>query len=70
MYAMVGSRPDLAYDVGMVCIYMSKPGKRTLVSNKMDNEIHKRAMKLNLTFKKGKDFKVRGYSIQITEVTR
>lgn len=41
-----------------------------MVSNKMDNEIHKRALKLNLTFKKGKDFKVRCYSIQITEVTR
>lgn len=27
MYAMVGSRPDLAYAVGIVCRYMSKPGR-------------------------------------------
>lgn len=27
MYAMVGSTPDLAYAVGMVCGFMSKPGK-------------------------------------------
>lgn len=27
MYAMVGSRPDLAYAMGMVCKYMIKPGR-------------------------------------------
>lgn len=27
MYAMVGSRPDLAYAVGLVSRYMGRPGK-------------------------------------------
>lgn len=27
MYAMVGSKPDLAYAVGLVCRYMSKPAR-------------------------------------------
>jgi len=26
MYAMIGSRPDLAHAVGVVSIFMSKPG--------------------------------------------
>ena len=27
MYAMVGSRPDLAFDVGLVSRFMSKPSR-------------------------------------------
>lgn len=34
MYAMVGSRPDLAYDVGIMCIYMSKSGREHWLATK------------------------------------
>ncbi|WZY89691.1 hypothetical protein YC2023_046426 [Brassica napus] len=61
MYAMVGSRPDLAYAVGMVCRYMSKPGREHWLATKWIMRYVKGALRLNLTFKKSKDFKVRGY---------
>ena len=61
MYAMVGSRPDLAYAVGMVCRYMSKPGRDHWLAVKWIMRYVKGALGLNLTFAKGEDFKVRGY---------
>ncbi|KAL0726856.1 hypothetical protein Bca4012_022949 [Brassica carinata] len=61
MYAMVGSRPDLAYGVGLVSRYMSKPG-----------EIHWEAIKWLLRYikvrgstahyTKSKEFKIQGFS--------
>lgn len=42
MYAMVGTRPDLAYGIGMISRYMSKPG-----------EIHWEAVKWLLRYIKG-----------------
>lgn len=61
MYAMVGSRPDLAYAVGLVSRFMSRPG-----------EIHWEAVKWLLRYMKGssevqlvctqeKEFKIQGY---------
>lgn len=61
MYAMVGSRPDLAYAVGLVCRYMSKPGREHWLAVKWIMRYVKGAMELNLTFMKGSDFRVRGY---------
>lgn len=62
MYAMVGSRPDLAYGIGLVSRYMSKPG-----------EIHWEAIKWLLKYingtvnlqahsTKSKEFKIQGFS--------
>lgn len=61
MYAMVGSRPDLAYAVGLVCRYMSKPGKEHWLAVKWIMRYIKGALGINLTFTRGSDFKVRGY---------
>lgn len=61
MYAMVGSRPDLAYAVGMVCRYMSNPGKDHWLAVKWIMRYLKGALELNLTFTKGDKFEVRGY---------
>ena len=61
MYAMVGSRPDLAYAVGVVCRYMSKPGREHWLAVKCIMRYVKGALGLNLTFSKGAYFKVRGY---------
>lgn len=61
MYAMVGSRPDLAYAVGLVCRYMSKPARSHWLAVKWIMRYIKGALKVNLTFKRGEDFKIRGY---------
>lgn len=61
MYAMVGSRPDLAYAVGLVCRYMSAPGREHWLAVKWIMRYLRGALKLNLTFKKSSDFKIRGY---------
>lgn len=61
MYAMIGSRPDLAYGLGLVSRFMSKPG-----------EIHWEAVKwllryitgslgVHLVYTKDKDFLVQGF---------
>ncbi|XP_056848947.1 secreted RxLR effector protein 161-like [Raphanus sativus] len=61
MYAMVGSRPDLAYAVGMGCRYMSQPGREHWSAVKWIMRYIRGALKVNLSFKKGEDFKIRGY---------
>ena len=61
MYTMVGSRQDLTYVVGMVCRYMSKPGRDHWLAVKWIMLYIKRALDLNLTFTKKENFKVRGY---------
>ena len=35
--------------------------KESLVSSEMDHEVYKGSVNLNLTFKRGDDFKIRGY---------
>lgn len=65
MYAMVGSRPDLAYAVGVVCRYMSKPARSHWSAVKWIMRYIKGAMGLSLTFKRGEDFKIRGYCIRL-----
>ena len=61
MYAMVGSRPDLAYAVGVVCRFMSKPGVSHWLAVKWIMKYVRGALKLNLTFTKNEDFMIRGY---------
>ena len=61
MYAMVGSRPDLAYAVGLVCRFMSKPGTKHWLAVKWVMRYVKGALGVNLTFRKGEDMRVRGY---------
>lgn len=62
MYAMVGTRPDMAYVIGLISRFMNKLG-----------EIHWEAVKwlliyvkgssyLNLVFTRNKDLRVQGYS--------
>lgn len=61
MYAMVGSRPELAYAVGLVCRYMGKPGKDHWLAVKWIMQYIRGALKTNLTFTKEDNFKVKGY---------
>src|SRR5690606_33077814 len=61
MYAMVGSRPDLAYAVGLVCRFMSKPGTEHWLAVKWIMRYVKGALKVHLTFTRNEDFKIRGY---------
>lgn len=60
MYAMVGSRPDLVYAVGLVCKYMSKPVRSHWSAVIWIILYIKGALNLNLTFRRGEDFKLRG----------
>lgn len=61
MYAMVGSRPDLAYGLGLVSRYMGKPGTEHWAAVKWMLRYIKGAASLSLLFTKGSDFQVRGY---------
>jgi len=61
MYAMVGSRPDLAYAVGVVCRFMNKPGTDHCLAVKWIMKYVKGALRLNLTFTSNEDFMIRGY---------
>lgn len=61
MYAMVGSRPDLAYVVGLICRFMSKPSTKHWLAVKWVMRYVKGELGVNLTFKKSEDFRIRGY---------
>ena len=61
MYAMVGSRPDLAYGLGLVSRYMGKPGTDHWAAVKWIMRYLKGAAKLSLMFSKGSDFQGRGF---------
>ena len=61
MYAMVGSRPDLAYAIGLVSRYMGKPGKEHWAAVKWIMRYLKGAAGYCLTFTRGQDFLVRGF---------
>ena len=58
MYAMVGSRPDLAYGLGLVSRYMGKPGTEHWAAVKWIMRYLKGAARLSLLFSKGSDFQV------------
>ena len=61
MYAMVGSRPDLCFAVGLISRYMSKPGRIHWEAVKWVMRYLKGALDSDLLFTKGEDFKVRGF---------
>ncbi|XP_048604819.1 secreted RxLR effector protein 161-like [Brassica napus] len=61
MYAMVGSRPDLAYAVGLVSRYMGRPGKEHWSAVKWIMRYIRGAAGYGLTFTKCSDFLVRGF---------
>ncbi|CAA7029323.1 unnamed protein product [Microthlaspi erraticum] len=61
MYAMVGSRPDLAYAVGMVSRYMGKPGREHWSAVQWILRYLKGAASKCLTFTKDSELKVTGY---------
>ena len=42
MYAMVCTRPDLIFDVSVVCRFMSNPGKSSLESSQVDSALFER----------------------------
>ncbi|CAA7015031.1 unnamed protein product [Microthlaspi erraticum] len=61
MYAMVGTRPDLAYAIGLVSRFMSKPGSIHWEAVKWLLRYVKRSSDLSLVFRRNKDFRVQGY---------
>ena len=62
MYAIVGSRPDLAYGVGLVSRYMSRPGELHWEAITWLLRYIKGASKVCLTYTKGKEFAIEGFS--------
>ena len=61
MYSMVGTRPDIAYAVGLVSRFMSCPSREHWSAVKWVLRYIKSSADLKLTFTKSKEFKVRGY---------
>lgn len=62
MYAMVGSRPDLAYAVGLVSKFMSKPNCEHWEAVKCILRYLQGAMDVCLTFSKSDHFGIEGFS--------
>ncbi|KAG7554626.1 GAG-pre-integrase domain [Arabidopsis suecica] len=61
MYSMIGTRPDLAYSVGIISRFMSKPIKEHWLGVKWVLRYIKGSLKMKLCYKKGADFILRGY---------
>jgi len=61
MYSMIGSRPDLAYLVGVVSRFMSKPSKAHWQAVKWVMRYMKGTQDTCLRFKKDDKFEIRGY---------
>ncbi|KAG7563868.1 Integrase catalytic core [Arabidopsis suecica] len=61
MYAMIGTRPDLAYAICLVRRYMSRPGSMHWEAVKWIMRYLKGSQDLNLVFTKEKEFRVTGY---------
>uniref|UniRef100_A0A1J3IJ96 Retrovirus-related Pol polyprotein from transposon TNT 1-94 n=1 Tax=Noccaea caerulescens TaxID=107243 RepID=A0A1J3IJ96_NOCCA len=61
MYSMIGTRPDLAYPIGLVCRFMSKPIKEHWLAVKWVMRYIKGSMETKLCYKKAGDFVIRGY---------
>ncbi|XP_056857206.1 secreted RxLR effector protein 161-like [Raphanus sativus] len=62
MYAMVGSRPDLAFAVGLVSRFMSKPNREHWEAVKCILWYLQGAMDVCLTFSKSDHFGIEGFS--------
>lgn len=62
MYAMVGSRPDIAHAVGVVSKFMGKPGRKHWEAVKWILRYIRGTTEFGLWFKKGEEFRVEGYS--------
>jgi len=62
MYAMVGTRPDIAQAIGVLSRFMSKPGKIHWTAVKWLLRYLKGSTDLNLVFTREKDFRVQGFS--------
>lgn len=61
MYAMIGTRPDLAYPVGVISRYMSNPIRDHWSAVKWVLRYIKGTLTTKLHFKKSSDFRVTGY---------
>lgn len=61
MYAMTGTRPDLAYAVGLVCRFMSKPLKEHWLAVKWVMRYIKGTRDVKLCYTNEGDFEVEGY---------
>lgn len=62
MYAMVGFRPDLGYAVGLVCRFMSSPGRDHWSAVKWILRYLKGTLKTRLMFRKHSEFGIEGFS--------
>lgn len=61
MYSMIGTRPDLAYPVGMICRFMGNPIKEHWLGVKWVLRYIRGTMETKLCYKKGSEFVLRGY---------
>ncbi|KAL1189497.1 Retrovirus-related Pol polyprotein from transposon TNT 1-94 [Cardamine amara subsp. amara] len=61
MYSMIGTRPDLAYPVGIISRFMSKPIKEHWLGVKWVLRYIKGTLKMKLCYGKGSEFILRGY---------
>ena len=61
MYAMVGSRPDLGYAVGLISRFMSEPGREHWLAAKWVLRYLKGATRRCLTFTKHSEFSIQGF---------
>ncbi|WZZ01660.1 hypothetical protein YC2023_073988 [Brassica napus] len=61
MYAMVGSRPDLGFAVGLISRYMSEPGREHWAAAKWVLRYLTGATGRCLTFTKGSKFSIEGF---------
>lgn len=61
MYAMIGSRPDLAYAVGLVSRFMSRPGEIHWEAVKWLLRYMNCSAEVQLVFTREKEFKIQGY---------
>lgn len=61
MYAMIDSRPELAYAVGVISRFMSNPGRDHWTAVKWVLKYLRGVSKAKLTFIKGEKFRVEGF---------
>ncbi|CAA7022682.1 unnamed protein product [Microthlaspi erraticum] len=61
MYAMIGTRPDLSYPVGIISRFMSKPIKEHWLGVKWVLRYIKGTLKNKLCYRKGSEFILKGY---------
>ena len=61
MYAMVGLRPDLAYAIGLVSRFMSRPGEIHWEAVKWLLRYMKGSAEVQLVYSQEKEFKTQGY---------